>query len=66
MFGTGGARKQAGFYQVAFWAFGDEGVVGVDHVADVEPAGLGEQLVGVKRIEAVIGGNPADQFRVRE
>src|SRR5918998_1294734 len=51
-------------WQVALGTAGDEGVDGVDHVAHVELADLGEQLVGVELLEAVVFCEPPDELRV--
>jgi hypothetical protein len=44
----------------------DERVLRIDHVADAHPPGLGEQLVGLERLEAVVLGEPADQLDPRD
>src|SRR4028118_1194035 len=49
---------------MALGTAGDERVDGIDHVAHVELADLGEQLVGVELLEPVVLGEPAYELRV--
>ena len=41
-----------------------ERVLGVDHVADPHPAGLGAEEIGLGLLEAVVGDHPADQIAI--